>query len=95
MFEKLFSKKNKKVSFKVCENEVESPELDSLFKWLEKEGWSIEEKSYYVVGSQEIITYKITKETNIAHLEFETYEGVTLVTTTENEHLFNEVRINT
>ncbi|PNX45606.1 MAG: hypothetical protein BV456_13405 [Thermoplasmata archaeon M8B2D] len=95
MFEKLFSRMNNKVSFKVCENEFESPELDSLFKWLEKEGWSTEEKSYYVVGSQEIITYEITKEANIAYLEFETYEGVTLVTTSENEHLFNEIRINT
>ena len=95
MFEKLFSKKNKKVSFKVCENEFESPELDLLFKWLENEGWSTKEKSYDLAGSQEIITYEITKETTIAHLEFETYIGVTLLTTVENEHLFNDIRINT
>jgi hypothetical protein len=85
----------KEVSFKVCENEYESEELDSLFKWLKNEGWSTEEKSYYVVGSQEIITYEITKEKKIAHLRFETYEGVMLLTTAENEHLFDEIRINT
>lgn len=93
MLDKFFAKKASQVSFKVCEKEYDSPELTAFFQWLDNQGWSSREKSHYVVGSQEITTYEITKKRMIAHLRLETYEGVILSTAAENEHLFSEIKI--
>lgn len=95
MLNKLFSKGNNQVSFLVCDKEYDSPELKDLLAWFKNGGWSFEEKNWYLAGSQEITVYEVTKGNITAQLVFETYEGVTLSTSSENEHLFSEIRVNT
>ena len=51
----------KNVSFLVCRKEYDSPENNELLNWLERENWEIKEKSWNLVGSQEITTYQISK----------------------------------
>ena len=95
MLNKLFKKKSSQVSFLICEKEYESPELKATLDWFKDDGWTSREKSSDVVGSQAIDIYEVTKNDVIVQLVFETYEGVTLFTSPEHEHLFSEIRINT
>jgi hypothetical protein len=97
LIKKLFgkSKKHKKVSLQVCAHENDSPELRKLLSWFKDRGWVSEIQDWGIAGSQEIVTHKLEKDGVVIQLLFETYQGVTLLTTTEHEHLFNELRINT
>ncbi len=80
-------------SFLVCKKEFESPELDELLGWFKTNGWSSKELKWYVVGSQEITTYQISKGSVTAKLTFETHEGVTLKTKKKHAHLFEAIKI--
>jgi hypothetical protein len=81
------------VSFLVCKKEYDSPEVDQLISWFKTNGWDNKKLKWYVVGSQEISTYQISKEGITAKLTFETYEGVILKTKKIHAHLFEEIRI--
>lgn len=87
----LFSRKDL-VEIQVCEKEYESPELASLFDWLTKNGWASAEINWCVVGSQEFITYEISRGTEKAHLLFETYMGVKLYCGAELEDSFHDLK---
>jgi len=90
----LFGGNDDEVSFLICDKEYDSPELKMLLAWFKNYGWSSEEESWDAAGSQEITVYEASKGSVTVKLVFETYEGVTLFTTPENEHLFSDIKIN-
>ncbi|MGI0120139.1 hypothetical protein [Zooshikella sp. RANM57] len=94
MLNKLFRKEEKMVSFLICETENDSPELDRVMNWFKERGFKSKEKSWNVVGSQELTTYTLTNGDQEADLLFETYAGVTLFTTKAHESYFSELKIN-
>jgi len=83
----------KKTSFLVCKTEFDSPELRAVFEWLKSKGWSAKEKSWDIVGSQEITVYELSNGHIKADLVLETYEGAMLFTPQEYAHIFYEIRI--
>lgn len=91
----LLEKLKRNVSFKVCEKEYDSPELKKLFLWFKSHGWSSREKSWNVVGSQEITVLEMKKNKLRVHLVLETYEGVTLHAPSDQAAIFSELQIDT
>jgi hypothetical protein len=91
----LLGKLKRNVSFKVCEKEYDSPELKELFLWFKNNGWKSREKSWNVVGSQEIIVFEMKKNKLKVHLVLETYEGVTMHAPSAHAAIFSELKINT
>lgn len=81
-------------SFLVCNKEYDSPELEKLLAWFKDNDWSFQERSWNLAGSQEITIYEVTKGNAVAELVFETYEGVTLFTSSKYESLFSAIKIN-
>ncbi|WP_299570057.1 hypothetical protein [uncultured Shewanella sp.] len=95
MLNKLFGQGNKQVSFLICECENDSPELDKVLLWFKENGFQCKEKSWNVVGSQELTTYTVSNGKVEAKLLFETYAGVTLSTNAENAAVFSDIKLST
>ncbi|KZN62076.1 hypothetical protein N473_21260 [Pseudoalteromonas luteoviolacea CPMOR-1] len=73
MLNKFFRKESSLISFIICETENDSPELDKVTGWFKERGFKPKEKSWDVVGSQELVTYTVSNGCQEADLLFETY----------------------
>lgn len=80
------------VTFTVCEEEYDSPELARLRSWLEENGWKLESSDWGVGGSQEVIEWQVVRGDARAVLVLETYMGVTVTADEETARLFEPIR---
>ncbi len=86
-----FKKQVGDISFKICEKEYDSPELNEVIHWLKDNGWSLKEIGWELGGSQELTTYEISKGSLKAKLLLETYMGVTLIVSPDIKEQFEEL----
>lgn len=93
MFNHRVPKKRRPVSFKVCVDESQQEAVNRVLSWLKLNRFDVVQERWDVVGSQELLSYRILKGNIRANLVFETYQGGTLHTNQEHADIFSEIRL--